>query len=105
MTGKCFASMIEEHRELYFHLRQVQSKCKYLCMQTMVRAVPRVELLLGFIRWASAKGHVLLRRVFSLIQKSDQNYWISVVFISICNNRYSSKLFDDKKRKEVLAST
>ena len=22
------------------------------------------------------KGHVLLRRVFSLIQKSDQNYWI-----------------------------
>ena len=55
MTGKCFASMIEEHRELYFHLRRVQSKCKYLCMQTMVRAVPRVELLLGFIRWASAK--------------------------------------------------
>ena len=24
-------------------------------MQTMVRAVPRVELLLGFIRWESAK--------------------------------------------------
>ena len=23
-----------------------------------------------------AEGHVLLRRVFSLIQKSDQNYWM-----------------------------
>ena len=29
MTGKCFASGIEEHRERYFHPRRVQSKCKY----------------------------------------------------------------------------
>ena len=28
--------------------------------------------------WTTSRnqGHVLLRRVFSLIQKSDQNYWI-----------------------------
>ena len=26
--------------------------------------------------WLNFEGHVLLRRVFSLIQKSDQNYWI-----------------------------
>ena len=28
------------------------------------------------INYGQDKGHVLLRRVFSLIQKSDQNYWI-----------------------------
>ena len=27
-----------------------------------------------------SQGHVLLRRVFSLIQKGDQNYWIFVCF-------------------------
>ena len=33
MTGKCFASGIEEHRECYFHLRRGQSKCKYWQIQ------------------------------------------------------------------------
>ena len=32
MTGKCFASGNEEHREGYLHLRRVQSKCKYMEM-------------------------------------------------------------------------
>ena len=37
-------------------------------------SIPFVEIVDTY--WKFNQGHVLLRRVFSLIQKGDQNYWI-----------------------------
>ena len=43
MTGKCFASGIEEHREWNFHLRRVRSKCKYLNLRVITANISVVR--------------------------------------------------------------